>query len=446
MVATRSQDRDSHVHPVEESQIPSEIDSPIPSNSKRKVHENAAVMSTPSFSTKRRKLNDAPSTANNDTPKTFAAVVIPTITSDSANDKEQTSSNSNVSKLAHEDGINASSQGSDNNSPGAGRVSMTGVDTISNQEKGGSKSQKPAGFEDSTMNDFITPMSTRTAPPMAGSNAKKLRQKDKRKEITPLDDPLPAISFHSDDKPNKSQHKRFEGYDDISPSPTSPSVDLPPENPSMLDTIQDSGMDISEDDAPDVVSQSTGLQKARSTAAETAKAIEAQRAVEKQKRKERNQLLERQAKAVKREVQKKKPKGIRSKMLADDDRVDREPASPRDYPAEFQWSSEDALPELLPDEILAAEPMVRFPTPESLIVRAPTNKKQRFLDKTSKPPKDIRKGNVRIRVLEEKQATLAPKVSKPSQRIKESWLAGRPGAKGRVVMERRKMGGGFVRR
>lgn len=446
MVATRSQDRDSHAQHAEESQILSGIDTPIPSTGKRKALEKAAVLSTPSFSTKRRKLNGTPSDPDNDMPKTFAAVVIPAITSENADDQEQTLSDGNASKPVPEEGINASPQESGRDPLQATGVFKTGADTESSQKSGGSRSKTPVRREESVANEPVTSMSTTEPSQAVESSAKKSRREDKQMEVTSMAGPSLPDSSPSEVKPNKSKHKRFEGDETIIPPSASVSTNLPHEDPARRDVTQDSEVEISDDEAPDVVSQSTGLQKTRTAAAETAKAIEAQQAMEKQKRKERNDLLERQAKAIKKEAKEDKIEGTRSRTPTDDDNTDQERASPRNHSADFQWSNNDALPELLPNEILAAEPMIRFPTPESLMVSAPINKKHRFLDKTSKPPKDVRNGNVRIRVLEEIQASLAPKVSKPSQRIRESWLAGRTGAKGRVVMERRKMGSGFVRR
>ncbi|KAL8902509.1 MAG: hypothetical protein Q9207_004648 [Kuettlingeria erythrocarpa] len=222
--------------------------------------------------------------------------------------------------------------------------------------------------------------------------------------------------------------------------------DPSPERLDTRGTIQDSEADYSSDEAPEVVTQSTGLEKARSAAAEATKAVEAQRAAGKQKRREHDTLLKLQAKATKKEAEQTGIKDTRLEVPTDD----RAAAPPQAPASEFRWSRADPLPALLPDELLATEPMPRLPTPspeplEPALAKVPINKRQRFLEETSKPPKDVRKGNVKIRVLEDSRAILPPKVSKQSQSIRESWLAGRPGAKGKAMMERRKMRGGFVR-
>jgi U3 small nucleolar RNA-associated protein 16 len=109
-------------------------------------------------------------------------------------------------------------------------------------------------------------------------------------------------------------------------------------------------------------------------------------------------------------------------------------------------SAKASLPILLPEEILAAEPVVRPPTPPSSINETAIKKKQKFLDAESRPPKDIKRGNVRIRVLQEERSILPPKASQTSKALRESWLAGRQGFKGNIVVPRRKLGGGFVRK
>ncbi|KAL9025159.1 MAG: hypothetical protein Q9196_005972 [Gyalolechia fulgens] len=430
MVRTRSQDRDRHG----ESQPLPGRDTPVPSSDKRKNLSSAAVVATSSSGTKRRKLNGAPSKPDNDTPKTFSAVLIPTTTPDPAMDQERNSS----------EGIDLSSYGSEYSPPIGGHALQCAADTESQQKSGGSRpAQTPQGHDESTADTQPSPVPTIKEPLSARSNADKSPRRDARVEVTSLVDPLSPASSHTELNSTKSQHKRFDGEEAAPAPPIFP--DLPPE---MRAPIEDSEVEPSDDEAPEVVAQSKGLEKVRSAAAGTAKAIEAQRAGEKQKRKERNELLERQAKATKKEAEERKSKNIRPRMSTDDEKTDHSGPSPADPPAGFEWSSKDSLPQFLPDEILAAEPMLRLPTPspESLVVQAPFNKKQKFLEEKSRQPKDVRRGNTRIRVLEERQATLAPKVSKSSRTIRESWLAGRSGAKGRVVMERRKMGGGFVRK
>lgn len=110
-------------------------------------------------------------------------------------------------------------------------------------------------------------------------------------------------------------------------------------------------------------------------------------------------------------------------------------------------SRKSDLPALLPEDILLAVPTMRPPTPP-LQHRGqkhpqPLGKHKIF---TEKPPKDVKRGPITVRVLESTNKVLAPKVVKATSSIKQSWLAGRPGKNGYPSVERRKVGGGFLRR
>jgi U3 small nucleolar RNA-associated protein 16 len=90
------------------------------------------------------------------------------------------------------------------------------------------------------------------------------------------------------------------------------------------------------------------------------------------------------------------------------------------------------LPALLPEEILNAMPSIRPPTPppEDDRSKQKGGKKLRLLEKAEKPPKDLRLGEVTIRVLERSLngtktiSTPPPKLSKGERNTKEAWIAG----------------------
>ncbi|KAL8965051.1 MAG: hypothetical protein Q9183_004058 [Haloplaca sp. 2 TL-2023] len=211
---------------------------------------------------------------------------------------------------------------------------------------------------------------------------------------------------------------------------------------------EDNDIESSEDEAPEEVTKSTGLKTARAIAAEATKAAEAQQAVEKQRRRDRDRLLKSQSQVSKRQPQVIDAVDTESEISSDDDVPDQVAPPPLDDKDQMDWSKQLPLPELLPEEVLAAEPAVRLPTPplQKDLVKVAANKKRQFLEKKEKPIKDLKRGNVRIRVLDDRRSVLPPKVSKPSQIIRESWLNGRLGARGKPMFERRKVGGGFVRR
>lgn len=100
------------------------------------------------------------------------------------------------------------------------------------------------------------------------------------------------------------------------------------------------------------------------------------------------------------------------------------------------------LPDLLPDDILAAEPFVRPPTPP----RRGQSSRRHIHFASQRGPKDLQRGGVRVRVLETNNPRLPPKVSKTGRSVRESWLKGRLGRGGVPTFERPKVGGGFLRR
>ena len=114
--------------------------------------------------------------------------------------------------------------------------------------------------------------------------------------------------------------------------------------------------------------------------------------------------------------------------------------------AKFNNSGTTRLPLLLPEEILASQPVVPTPAPPRSHGKVASGKKLKFLDLESKPPKDIKRGRVTISVLEENRSMLPPKSSQDSKALREYWLTGRRGLKSAIVVPRRKPSGGFVRR
>lgn len=104
------------------------------------------------------------------------------------------------------------------------------------------------------------------------------------------------------------------------------------------------------------------------------------------------------------------------------------------------------LPAFLPDEILAAEPVTRLPTPPLSAKKVPMNKRTKFPNVDSKPPKDLTVGKTKVRVLQDISTALPPKASVTGKALRESWLMGRRGLKGNLMVPRRKPSGDFVRK
>ena len=170
-----------------------------------------------------------------------------------------------------------------------------------------------------------------------------------------------------------------------------------------------------------------------------------QRAAAKEKRRERNDVLQQQAQSS------NKAKKRKAMEIPDEESKFANgtyPAISPPKPAHGHAGTiaRHPLPALLPDDILAAEPAARSsPHVDLEHGDKPKPRKHVFVETDLKPPKDIKRGPVKVRVLEGRRQNLAPKVSKESRNLKESWLAGRRGKNGATAMARRKVGLGFAR-
>ena len=105
------------------------------------------------------------------------------------------------------------------------------------------------------------------------------------------------------------------------------------------------------------------------------------------------------------------------------------------------------VPDVLPDEVLAAEPYVRPSSPAVKTGNRPqTSKRHIIFASEERPVKDMERRGVKIRVLNSGNLNVPPKAGKAARSLREQWLAGRKGKKGVPVYERRKVGSGFLRR
>jgi len=165
----------------------------------------------------------------------------------------------------------------------------------------------------------------------------------------------------------------------------------------------------------------------------------------KEKRKLQDERNKAQAKASKKAKVEQTPETQSSETIPqDDDLVSESTATIQG--SVVRDSGRMVLPALLPDEILNAEPVYRAPSPVSGQPRQST-KKHKFFDDVKKPAKDIRHGDVTIRVLENDKRMLPPKSSKAGQNLKAAWMAGRRNKSGPSGLKR--VSGGpksFIRR
>ena len=274
--------------------------------------------------------------------------------------------------------------------------------------------------------------------------------------------------------PAKGTHKRFDSEDPVSPQEVTSTFE-----PTTTATSSESAEEKSDDDdeAPETVTASAGHTQARAAALDEAKATVALRKEKKRKRRERDRRLKEQkeqseiAQKKKKEKKEKKKKKNRKDSNPDastrslktklDDSAetmndDNTPLSPPTSSSEKENStpypnhrSLHTAPQPLPLHILSEDPplpSLHPAAPPHSILKA--SKKRKLLDDMdSKPPKDIkiRNGKVRVRVLPDRSSALPPKANGVGKGLRELWLLGMR-AKGGV--QRREWGKGkaFVRK
>ena len=105
------------------------------------------------------------------------------------------------------------------------------------------------------------------------------------------------------------------------------------------------------------------------------------------------------------------------------------------------------IPEYVPDEILEMETPLEIP---AILLSSPGGKHDSQLRndiiyfQEEKAPRDIKRGSVKVRVLNEENMLLPPKAKPQSRHVRESWLKGRPGKRGEATFERRSINRPFL--
>ncbi|KAF2651565.1 hypothetical protein K491DRAFT_760953 [Lophiostoma macrostomum CBS 122681] len=220
-------------------------------------------------------------------------------------------------------------------------------------------------------------------------------------------------------KPKKT-HIRFGSEEPAELSPKKPtpeptSVPLP--ETEEYDDASDS------DEAPEEVTTASALNKTRAAEEDAARAFAAQQAREAVKRQERADRIASEQVAKKKREEKKAKKLAKKAARA-------EASQPVTAPHNFNLAS---LPALLPTELLEAAGDKRPPTPPlEDTSRSAADKRDeklkrhiRFLERGEQRVKDVKKGKLRVRVLEQENKFLAPKVNRDVKHVREKWLKGR---------------------
>lgn len=213
------------------------------------------------------------------------------------------------------------------------------------------------------------------------------------------------------------------------------------------------------DEAPEMVTTSAAASKAASLAADASRAQAAQSEKELKKRSAREKrIAEEQAAKRERDALKAKKAAARAAKAARLSSVAEEAQSDEEEDT-APALNRAALPSLLPDSLLANLDAVRPPTPppeargrtQEELRREKLNHHIKFLEQSSKAPKDRRVGKHHVAVLGQQSKKMAAKVSRNTKGVRESWLKGRQGqvAKGKPRIgktHRAKFGGGgFLR-
>tara|TARA_R110002003_G_scaffold116_19_gene10242 strand:- start:2711 stop:4318 length:1608 start_codon:yes stop_codon:yes gene_type:complete len=218
--------------------------------------------------------------------------------------------------------------------------------------------------------------------------------------------------------------------------------------------IEDDGASDS-DEAPEVVTTTAAASKARASQQDAERALLAQQEKERQKREAREKRIA-EEQAEKRKREEKKAKKL-AKHLAKQQAAE-QPIDPEVPQSRISIDPKN-LPDLLPTDLLSTLPDQRAPTPpperrgktEEELRREKLKRHIKFLERTDKGPKDVKKGKLSVAVLAQQNRVLPPKANRNTKNVREQWLKGRKveGKKSgfsKSKVERRGFGNrGFIR-
>ncbi|KAL4943514.1 U3 snoRNA associated-domain-containing protein [Aspergillus oleicola] len=241
----------------------------------------------------------------------------------------------------------------------------------------------------------------------------------RRKRTSTIQVSKKEVKEDSKDEAAPKKHFRFG-----SEEPEVPEV-VEPEVP--VDQSQDEE-ESSDDEAPETVDNSAQLARIKEEAKQRERARQIE---EQQKREKRRQLDEARKQQAKASGKRKEVPATQAAPGAGTPADDLVSESSETLQGSYtQDGRRTTLPALLPDDVLNAVPETRPPTPppdtEAFAQKKPT--KLRFLEKKEKAPKDVRMGDVAIRVLDSESSrkqpstALPPKASKTGRGAKEAWL------------------------
>ncbi|CAE7188396.1 hypothetical protein PTNB85_07593 [Pyrenophora teres f. teres] len=264
-----------------------------------------------------------------------------------------------------------------------------------------------------------------------------------------FNDEVPTSSYESSMAPILSQeappsaqpektHMHFDDDEESVITKISPAANKIHEAPAVTESEAESVQDEdeneddasdSENEAPEVVTTAAASSKAQAAQADADRAQKAQQTKEEAKRKAREELIATQQ-AAKREREEKKAKKLAKKAAKEAKAA----AVPEEEEAAVKPRLDiDLSNGLLPASLLENIDDQRAPTPpperrgvtEEQLRKEKLNRHIKFLERTEKPAKEVKKGKLNVAVLAQQNKVLPPKVNRNTKNVREHWLKGR---------------------
>ncbi|CAO2651560.1 Nn.00g041300.m01.CDS01 [Neocucurbitaria sp. VM-36] len=264
-------------------------------------------------------------------------------------------------------------------------------------------------------------------------------------------DEVPSSTYESDQATPKKEHVRF-GSEEPVHTQDAKQYKMPEitKEAAATETLQDDDDSSDSDEAPEIVTAATATTKAKAAQAEADRALRAQQIEEQAKRRQREERIAEQQ-AQKRIREEKKAQKI-AKQLAKQQTA----TASSEYEDEASTNRQDifrdmkSLPALLPDSLLETIDDQRPPTPppqrrgktEEELRRERLNHHIKFLERSEKPAKDVKRGKLSVAVLGQQNRVLPPKANRDTRNVRELWLKGRKVEQrkgGKASLKHRKM-------
>ncbi|RMZ67866.1 u3 snorna associated [Pyrenophora seminiperda CCB06] len=246
--------------------------------------------------------------------------------------------------------------------------------------------------------------------------------------------PIPSQDIPTSAQPEKT-HMHFDDNESVvtqispvaSKNREAPSTTEPEAEPAQ----DDEDASDSDDEAPEVVTTAAASSKAKATQADADRAQKAQQAKEEAKRQARKEFIAAQQ-AAKRDREEKKAKKL-AKKAAKEAKAAAIPEEEEEEAQDEPRLAIDVSNGLLPASLLDTIDDQRPPTPpperrgktEEELRKEKLNHHIKFLERTDKSTKDVKKGKLNVAMLAKQNKVLPPKFNRNTKNVREHWLKGR---------------------